>query len=401
MKIYEIGTGYTPIPAQMGAATEIVVEEITRSFLKNGEVVEIIDIQAPERAKTDLPISEVKVPVVFTKTDVSLGIMHKLKRVVYSICLAKHLKKILKKSAEKVVLHFHNQYNLFFFLKLVPAKLRKKATIAYTVHSYIWHGAWDEISADIHKRYFQELYCLKHADCVFVLNANTRKTIAEHTDADPERVYLIDNGVNTDVYYPVSTEEKNAIKERYSLTGKTVFVQIGSVCERKNQLTSIKLLLPVLKENKNIVFCYAGGVISQEYQSDIAAFAEKHGIQNQILYVGELKPGKQINELYNISEAMIFPSKAEGFSLVIVEAMSAGTPVVIHNSLQFELAESCLRFANRDDFLEKLNSEVLESHNCGQWSQRVRQVITERYSWHKIAADYKAVFEEKSDTPCI
>ena len=30
MKIYEIGTGYTPIPAQMGAATEIVVAGISK-----------------------------------------------------------------------------------------------------------------------------------------------------------------------------------------------------------------------------------------------------------------------------------------------------------------------------------------------------------------------------------
>ena len=42
MKIYEIGTGYTPIPAQMGAATEIVVEELTRSLRNNGEDAEII-----------------------------------------------------------------------------------------------------------------------------------------------------------------------------------------------------------------------------------------------------------------------------------------------------------------------------------------------------------------------
>ena len=33
MKIYEIGTGYTSIPAKMGAATEIVVEELTKSFI--------------------------------------------------------------------------------------------------------------------------------------------------------------------------------------------------------------------------------------------------------------------------------------------------------------------------------------------------------------------------------
>ena len=96
MKIYEIGTGYTPVPAQMGAATEIVVEELTRSFIKNGEDAVIVDIKAQNRAKIELPILEVSVPKVFTKTDVSLGIMHKLKRVVYSLSLARKLKTILK-----------------------------------------------------------------------------------------------------------------------------------------------------------------------------------------------------------------------------------------------------------------------------------------------------------------
>lgn len=115
MKIYEIGTGYTPIPAQMGAATEIVVEELTRSFLKNGEKVEIIDIASDTRAQTELPIREVKVPSFFMRDDVSLGIVHKLKRVVYSVALANQIKKILKNSDEEIVLHFHNQYNMFFF----------------------------------------------------------------------------------------------------------------------------------------------------------------------------------------------------------------------------------------------------------------------------------------------
>ena len=41
MKIYEIGTGYTPIPAQMGAATEIVVEELSTRLVKKGHQVDI------------------------------------------------------------------------------------------------------------------------------------------------------------------------------------------------------------------------------------------------------------------------------------------------------------------------------------------------------------------------
>ena len=54
--------------------------------------------------------------------------------------------------------------NLFFFLKLVPSKLRQKAVVAYTVHSYIWGTEWDEIENTVRKKYFQEIYCVKNAD---------------------------------------------------------------------------------------------------------------------------------------------------------------------------------------------------------------------------------------------
>ena len=110
MKIYEIGTGYTPIPAQVAAATESIVEELTKAFMAQNIDVEIVDICSANRAPNNLPITEVRVPSMFSRSDVSLGIAHKLKRVVYSLALASKLKKILKKSDEKVVLHFHNQY---------------------------------------------------------------------------------------------------------------------------------------------------------------------------------------------------------------------------------------------------------------------------------------------------
>ena len=196
MKIYEIGTGYTPIPAQMGAATEIVVEELTRAFLKNGEEAQIIDIEASERAETDLPIQEVHVPRMFTGTDVSLGIMHKLKRVCYSVALAKKLKKLLKNTDERVVLHFHNQYNLYFFFKLVPKAIREKATIAYTVHSYIWGTAWEEIAETVKKRYFQEIFCVRSADLVLVLNDITIDHFTNRLGVPRERIMKIRNGVN-------------------------------------------------------------------------------------------------------------------------------------------------------------------------------------------------------------
>ena len=393
MKIYEIGTGYTSIPAQMGAATEIVVEELTRSFIKLNKNVEIIDISDENRVENDLPITEVKVPFVFTKSDVSLGIMHKLKRVMYSVALAQKLRKILENSKEETVLHFHNQYNLFFFLNLVPEKYRKKAKIAYTVHSYIWHGEWHEIENTVKKRYFQEVHCLKNADLVFVLNEQTKANLIEYLGIETKKIILINNGVNTSVYSPLS-DEKGLIKERYKLKNKKVFIQVGSVCDRKNQLMSVKLLSSLMKRNENICFCYAGGVISEEYQQSIIDYAEKKGIKNQVIYFGELKPGMELNDFYNLADAMIFPSKAEGFSLVILEAMSTGTPVIIDENLKFDLSEKCLRFKDESDFLNIINKQILNESEQKKLSEEVRKIIVSEFSWDKIADTYFSSFRK-------
>lgn len=394
MKIYEIGTGYTPIPAQMGAATEIVVEELTRSFLKLNQNVEIIDIADENRVKNDLPIIEVKVPSVFTKSDVSLGIMHKLKRVTYSVALAQKLKKILKNTNEETVLHFHNQYNLFFFLKLVPEKYRKKAKIVYTVHSYIWGTEWEQIKEIVKKRYFQEVFCVKNADAVFVLNDMTQHNLVEKIGVEKSKTLLINNGVNTAVYSPIEDKTNTEIINKYGLKDKKVFIQVGSVCERKNQLTAIKMLSPMMKQDKSIVFCYAGAVISQEYQETIAEYSKANNINDQVIYCGELTPGKQLNDFYNMGLAMICPTTAEGFSLVILEAMSAGVPVLINEQLKFALSKKCLRYKDSEEFANIISNHILSKADRNALSKNVREVILSEYSWDEIARQYILSFEK-------
>lgn len=389
MKIYEIGTGYTPIPARMGAATEIVVEELTRSLLNIGENVEIIDIKAQQRLKTDLPIKEVSVPSVFTKTDVSLGIMHKLKRVVYSLSLAKKLKKIIKDSEEKIVLHFHNQYNMFFFLKRIPKKLREKVTIAYTVHSYIWGTQWEQIKDTVEKRYFQEIYCVKNADLVFVLNDITTDHFVNHIGVDKNKIHKIINGVNTKTYAPVSDIEVKDIKTKLDLTDKRVIFQVGSVCDRKNQFGSVQMLCDYLKEHKEVVFMYAGGVIDQEYQDKILAFAKTNGIEKQVIYAGELSPGKELSQYYAISDLSVFTSSLESFGLVVIEAISSGKTVVVANKLMFDLNSGFEVYSTKEEFIEKVDGIL-----SGSVINNGRQEVIDKYDWDVVAKDHTVLFSK-------
>jgi hypothetical protein len=93
----------------------------------------------------------------------------------------------LKNLKEKAIFHFHNQYNLFFFTKIVPRKLREKAVVAYTNHNGLWSKEWDDVKDVLHSRYFQEIAAMKSADKVFVLNGKTKENVIKHLEIDEKK----------------------------------------------------------------------------------------------------------------------------------------------------------------------------------------------------------------------
>lgn len=387
MKIYEIGTGYTSIPAKVGAATEIVVEELSKVFDKEKINYEIIDVEDDNRKDTHLKIKPVHIPKFLKNTDTSLGIFHKLKRVIYSINLARTLKKEIKKSSDKIVLHFHNQYNLYFFYKLTSKKLRKKVKIAYTVHSYIWNDEWDNISSTIKKRYFQEVFCVKKADIVYVLNNITIKHFVNHLNIDKNKIIKIDDGVNTEVYKPDNNEKKDFI-----------FFQCGSVCERKNQLGAIKNLTSTLKKHKDYKYLYAGGIIDSNYKKSIDDYAKENNIDDQINYVGEINPGKDLSKYYNMAKAFIFPSSAEAFGMVILESMACGVPVImnkktIHETLT-DLEDIILFYESQEEFDGIIKNKIENEKERKKISNLSRKMIERKYSWDIIAKKHADDFEK-------
>ncbi len=388
MKIYEIGTGYTSIPAKISAATEIIIEQLTYAMIENGEDVTVIDIEDKNRKSNSLPITEIKVPLFSDKTDTSLGIVHKIKRVLYSIAVAKKLKNILKNSKEKIFLHFHNQYNMFFFLKLTSTKEREKCICAYTNHSGIWTLDWNESKDIINKRYFQEAECMKKADYLFVLNNKTKENAINHLGVNKDKIFLISHGVNTDIYKPLSVEEIEKTKSEINLSNKKIILQIGSVNENKGQKRALQMLLPLMKERQELVYAYAGGIVDENYQNEILEFAKVNKIENQVKYLGMIAPGEELNRIYNIAEATIVPSKFESFCLVVIESFSAGIPVLLDENSSFSFSESALLYTT-DNFEQVIKDNILDNKEQQiKLKKEVRKNALNNYNWNTIAKQY-------------
>ena len=384
MVIYEIGTGYTSIPARIGAATEIIVEKLTISMQKSNNKVTLFDIADANRASNGLPIHEVRIPKVLISSDAKLGLQHKLKRVIYSIALARQLKKMIAREKEQFIIHFHNQYNMYFFLKMANKEIRKKVRIAYTVHSYIWTNEWAEIKENIRKRYFQEVYCVKRADYIFVLNDKTKENFINHLDIDETKVYKIGNGVDTNTYFPLEKHIIDNMKAKLEIAQKKIIFQVGSVCERKNQLEAIKELASYMKANREVVYLYAGGIIEQDYQDEIVKYTEESGISEQIIYLGEIVPGAELNKYYNIADLVFFPSKIESFGLVIIEAIAAGSTTLSSSQPLFKLEEGCEVYHNQEELENLLHKYLGGDKIIGQG----RKEVIDKYNWDKVTNDY-------------
>lgn len=374
MKVYEIATGYTPVPARMGAATEIVVEGLTRALRNQGVPAEIVDQQA-ERGEYELPVLEVTVPGWLKAPDTTLGLRHKLKRVVYSVCLAWELKKLLRRCEEDTVLHFHNQYNLFFFLALTPRHLRKRALIAYTNHSGIWRLPWPQIRGSVRKRYFQEAVCMKKADAVFVLNQETKDNVLAHLGPVRGAVTVIGNGVDTAIYRPLPKEE---FGDSWGLSGRRVILQVGSVCENKGQQRAVEALAPLLKAEPDLLYAYAGGIVSEEYQRGVEETARNLGLSRQVRYLGTICPGEEMNRLYNLAAVTVLFSRYEGFPLVAAESLAAGVPVVT----PFPMGKGC---AEDVGFALKHREEL---------SKAARETAERCLTWDAVAKEYRKIWEE-------
>ncbi len=380
MKIFEIATGFTPIPAQIGAATEIVVQNLVNNFSKKNEVI-LIDVRNNNRTGVDCPVSEIKMPAWLMKPSSFMSVKHKLKRIYYSINLAFTIKKIIKKESE-AVFHFHNQYNMAFTYWLCSTAKKKKTGIkfAYTLHTPLWNDDLNSITQEISKKYFLEVYSMKHADLIVALNSKIKKNIQDYLDNKVNDIVIIPHGVDTDAYRPIQSGSNNK-----SLN----FITVGSICDRKNQLESIRTLTPFLKSD-NCFFYFVGANADPSYMEQINLYIKSNELSQYVSYLGEYPPGEELNKIYNMADVFISNSKSESFGLVALEALSAGLPAILSQTFLTSLdglpsTDAVCFCNNKNDFYHYIKSFIDDKNKLEKLSLDGRQYIETFCSWKRIA----------------
>jgi glycosyltransferase involved in cell wall biosynthesis len=115
-----------------------------------------------------------------------------------------------------------------------------------------------------------------------------------------------------------------------------------------------------------------------------------------IRYAGLLSETERMQAL-EAANVVICPSPYESLSLLALEAMAAGTPVLV-NARSAVLVEHCLRsngglwYADRDEFVECLNLLMADGRLRAALGRNGRDYVSSNYQWDVVLGKYERIF---------
>jgi len=167
-------------------------------------------------------------------------------------------------------------------------------------------------------------FLLNKADIVTTISKDLRNKVIS-LGIEPSKVINIYNGINLKKF-----EGFNKKKSRKKLSlpsDKKIIIFVGLIIPVKGVKYLISAAPAIIEKNKNTLFLFVGDGTERKH---IESMAKNLGIYNFMRFEG-MKSPEEIPLWMSTADVLVLPSLSEGKGIVVLEAMSAGLPVVASN----------------------------------------------------------------------
>ncbi len=214
---------------------------------------------------------------------------------------------------------------------------------------------------------------IKKADKVIAVSNLTKRTIIENYHADPGKINVIYNGIDSSFI--------NNPSRSYEKTNKILY--FGRITTQKGPKFFLEAAYKSLKINKNIKFVMAG---TGDQLNEIKILSKRYGIYKNFYFPGFV-PEELAMWYYRNADAFILPAVSEPFGMSVIEAMSAGTPVIISKTTG--VGESLLNVLSADfwdtDLISNYILNLVEYKSLRSVLGSNGQMEAKLFTWDKTA----------------
>jgi glycosyltransferase involved in cell wall biosynthesis len=137
------------------------------------------------------------------------------------------------------------------------------------------------------------------------------------------RTYTIHNGIDVDEFRArVRDADVEGVRDEWGLGDGLVFLTVGRYSEEKNQLALVRAMADVVEEVPDAHLLVVGW---GELEDDLRAEVRRLGLEGNATITGRVP---SVHAYYGVADVFVLPSLTEGLSVVLLEAMAAGLPIV-------------------------------------------------------------------------
>lgn len=232
---------------------------------------------------------------------------------------------------------------------------------------------------------------LRAADAVVAVSRFTQRVLVDEMGIAPDRVCLIENGVDTRRFFPGPDDP--AFRARFGLAGKRIVVAVGRLIARKGFDQTIRAWPQVFAAHPDSHLLIIG---DGPQRTALQALADQSGVAHSITLAGALSDADLL-AAYRSAALFAMPNRTmpdgdtEGFGLTFLEANACGRAVVggraggaveavqdgvsgllVNGERVDEIADAILRILGDDAFRARLEAGALAHAQAHSWEHSVQ-----------------------------
>lgn len=200
--------------------------------------------------------------------------------------------------------------------RLAFRKARQSGTkVVYTAHGFHFFDGASLINWILF--YPIERFCSRFTDILITINHEDYKRALSWNTCHVE--YVPGIGVDTETF--IQDENREKLRNSLNLSDEDfVFMSTGQISVRKNHEVFIRALARVNEKRIKYVIVGFG-----ELEQKLMHLAHQLGLADRIIFTGYRD---DVKDLLHAVDAFAFPSLQEGLPVAMMEAMSAGLPIL-------------------------------------------------------------------------
>lgn len=173
---------------------------------------------------------------------------------------------------------------------------------------------------------------------------------------------------------------------------------VGQLTPRKGYDLVVRALPTITATYPTASLLVVSG-INQAQRDHLLHLAQQEGVEQHVHMLGYL-PDEELINLYRMSDALLFPTRFEGFGLPLLEAMAAGCPPVTTN---IPVVNEIVRHGENGLLVSYNNHEALAQATvrlCSDPALRERLILggqktlLERYNEERLISEIECVYLE-------